>query len=307
MKQKRKWCYNESIRRISARPLRHRDRSLRMPSFSNLSLTSSDIDRFWSKVEKSQECWIWTAAKTSGRGVFNIRGTVYSAAKLSVFIETGRTDFPVPVAVNSCGKKECINPEHLDFCSRSEIKIGNRLRHNAAISKRKPILYEEVEGVLCAFIPVGPRHYAIVDIEDVPKVEHDMWQYSRGYAVHRKVLGFPSTRMHRILIDVPNDLFIDHVNGNRLDNRKLNLRDATPSQNGLNNINLYGHNISGKTGVSWHDQNQKWVARIVVRGEVIGGGTFFDINEAIRSRMDLESKHCGEFAPKRRPLYIAPG
>lgn len=182
--------------------------------------------------------------------------------------------------------------------------IGNRYRHTASLEKRKPIIYEHREGTLCALVSAGKKHYALVDIEDVPKVENEMWQYSSGYAVRNKTQNNKTRKMHRVLIAVPDDMVVDHINGDKLDNRKINLRVANKSQNELNNFKLYGTNVSGKTGVSWHEQNQMWRARIIVEGKRIEGGCFVVLEDAIRARLNLETEYCGDFAPKRRQPSI---
>lgn len=54
---------------------------------------------------------------------------------------------------------------------------------------------------------------------------------------------------------------IDHIDGNRLNNQKSNLRYATSSQNKANR-GPRKDNKSGYKGVSWHKQRKKWTARI---------------------------------------------
>lgn len=54
---------------------------------------------------------------------------------------------------------------------------------------------------------------------------------------------------------------IDHINGDRTDNRIANLREATPSQNSKNQ-KTHKRNTSGATGVSWHKASRKWQAHI---------------------------------------------
>lgn len=57
--------------------------------------------------------------------------------------------------------------------------------------------------------------------------------------------------------------FVDHINGDRDDNRFSNLRQATKVQNGQN-IALSKRNSSGYTGVSWREASQKWLVRIML-------------------------------------------
>ena len=64
---------------------------------------------------------------------------------------------------------------------------------------------------------------------------------------------------------------VDHINGNRSDNRIENLRDVSKSEN-LRNKAQYASNTSGVTGVHWHKQHRKWCASIMSDGKrrVIG-------------------------------------
>lgn len=66
---------------------------------------------------------------------------------------------------------------------------------------------------------------------------------------------------------------IDHINGNRLDNRLENLRPATVSQNACN-IGLKRTNTSGIKGLSWAKKSQKWLACIGYNGKNINLGYF---------------------------------
>ena len=64
---------------------------------------------------------------------------------------------------------------------------------------------------------------------------------------------------------------IDHINGIRDDNRFCNLREATRAEN-VQNKRLYTRNTSGFMGVYWHNRNNKWRARIQVKGRMVSLG-----------------------------------
>lgn len=72
---------------------------------------------------------------------------------------------------------------------------------------------------------------------------------------------------------------IDHVNGNRSDNRISNLRDVSQSMN-QQNCKLRKDNKSGKKGVTWHPSSCKWQAAISVNGRSKYLGVFQDVEEA---------------------------
>lgn len=92
---------------------------------------------------------------------------------------------------------------------------------------------------------------------------------------------------------LPADQDIDHINGDRADNRWANLRLATRSQNNMN-ATLRSDNKSGFRGVSWRRDTQKWHARIKVEGKTILLGNFSDLNAAAAARLQAEEKYFGE-------------
>lgn len=89
--------------------------------------------------------------------------------------------------------------------------------------------------------------------------------------------------------------FIDHINGDKSDNRASNLREADRAQNGAN-IALKSHNTSGLKGVSWYAPNGKWKAQIQVRGQKIFLGYHETKEAAHEAFCAAASQHFGEYA-----------
>lgn len=91
-------------------------------------------------------------------------------------------------------------------------------------------------------IPLTKGKFAIVDDEDYDWLNQWKWcDDGAGYAMRRQYLGggqanprFEKIKMHRLILDAPKGIFVDHVNGNRADNRRSNIRLATDWQNGAN-------------------------------------------------------------------------
>ena len=88
---------------------------------------------------------------------------------------------------------------------------------------------------------------------------------------------------------------IDHINGDRLDNRFVNLRKATRWQNAVNQ-GQRKNNTSGYKGVTWHSQAKKWAARIMVNRKSIRLGLFDDPKEAYAAYCTAAIFYFGEFA-----------
>ncbi len=80
---------------------------------------------------------------------------------------------------------------------------------------------------------------------------------------------------------------IDHINGNRLDNRIDNLRDVDRVENGRN-LAKRKDNTSGVTGVYWNRQCHKWEARIMVNNATKYLGLFSNIEDAVNTRKAAE-------------------
>lgn len=76
---------------------------------------------------------------------------------------------------------------------------------------------------------------------------------------------------------------VDHINHDKVDNRWINLREATSSENHRNS-SLYKCNKSGFCGVGWHKASKKWRAYITINNKSIQLGVYSDIDDAIDAR-----------------------
>ena len=103
---------------------------------------------------------------------------------------------------------------------------------------------------------------------------------SNGYK--RLKINFKSYLVHRIVFLMHKGYLpktIDHINGDRLDNRIENLRAVTANQN-QHNRKLNSNSTSGFKGVSWCKRDNKWKATIKLEGKRINLGRFNTIEEA---------------------------
>lgn len=146
--------------------------------------------------------------------------------------------------------------------------------------------------------------FTLVDDEDFDKVNKLKWLFepSKGYAIRREYVRGSGRKnqkqktifLHRFILDFPQKQ-IDHINGNRLDNRKSNLRLVTAHQQSMNK-GLSKNNTSGTKGVMWLESAKKWSAYIFYNYKKICLGLFKNKNEAIESRKKAEVKYFGEFS-----------
>lgn len=81
-----------------------------------------------------------------------------------------------------------------------------------------------------------------------------------------------SEYLHRLILNPPADKHVDHINGDRLDNRRENLRLVTPSENAQNQTHANGR--SGIRGVVWNGTSSTWIGSIQVDGRRVHVGTY---------------------------------
>lgn len=143
------------------------------------------------------------------------------------------------------------------------------------------------------------NHEFYFDLEDYDKIKnYTWWENDQGYCIATISYNPHTTiRMHRIIMDVSDDLDIDHKNHNTLDNRKEYLRVCTRQQN-IFNSKIRKTNKSGITGVWWSDELGKWRSQITVNGKDIILGWFFDKENAIKARKKAEKKYFGKYRYK---------
>jgi hypothetical protein len=103
--------------------------------------------------------------------------------------------------------------------------------------------------------------------------------------------------LHRIIMDCPNDMVIDHIDHNKLNNMKSNLRICTKHQNNMNQSKPK-NNKSGVLGVCWCKGKEKWEAHIALNNKRIHLGYFDNLEDASRARKDAEIKYFGEYRNK---------
>lgn len=127
-------------------------------------------------------------------------------------------------------------------------------------------------------IPLTKGKFALVDDEDYIFLIQWKWSCNVGYAV-RYERGVP-VLMHRFIMSTPKGMSTDHIDGDRLNNQKLNLRICTHAENMRNTTNIRKNNSSGFKGVSWCKRSNKWVAAIKINNKSKNLGRFNRAAEA---------------------------
>lgn len=126
---------------------------------------------------------------------------------------------------------------------------------------------------------------------------------SKGTGYRTIRINGKSYQAHRVIFLWHHDYlpeFLDHIDGDKLNNNINNLREATKSQNATNSKNTKYYNgkptSSGFKGVHWHKQREKWQSRISINGKRKHLGLFTSEIKAARSYNRAAIKEYGEFA-----------
>lgn len=149
-----------------------------------------------------------------------------------------------------------------------------------------------------------PGQYALVDDEDYSRVAGHSWRWNKGYAITNKVIdGKRKTiQLHRLIANYAAGVFVDHINLDKLDCRKANLRPA----NGYESARNVGKRKHGLTscykGVDWCKAANKWRSVIRVENRQLYLGCFSDEADAARAYDQAALIHHKDFARLNFPL-----
>lgn len=132
-----------------------------------------------------------------------------------------------------------------------------------------------------------------VSEEDRDLLTESRWFVGKvGYAV-RNVKGKRQEYLHRIVaarmgLELSKTRCVDHIDRDKLNNRRDNLRSCSRTENQWNNAS---------PGIGWEEARKKWRARLNKNGKQIWFARFDSREDAIAARKQKQKEHYGEFAP----------
>ena len=148
-------------------------------------------------------------------------------------------------------------------------------------------------------IELTKNKIALVDDEDFDYLNQFKWYALNGKYVSRAYTMKNGKQrgllMHRLIMNAPKEMEIDHINGNGLDNQRDNLRVCKKSEN-LWNSGKSKNNKSGYKGVCWSKVIKKWRVQIMINGKLIYLGVFKNIKDAAMAYKEASLKYHGKFA-----------
>lgn len=151
-------------------------------------------------------------------------------------------------------------------------------------------------------ILINNKGIAFVDDEDYEKVKNIKWYYDRGYAIKSiRNSNCKIKYLHRFILNaIDSNIHVDHINGNKLDDQKTNLRLVNNQQNHFNS-KLAKNNKCGYKGVRFI--GKKYRTSIMYNYKNIHIGMFDDIIEAAKAYDKKALELFGKYANLNFPIH----
>lgn len=191
------------------------------------------------------------------------------------------------------------NEREIITVSGANLKLGKTV--SCGCYKRewaKKVNKYEVSGNVVKMYDSNGKEF-LIDLDDLERVKQYCWSLnSHGYVRTTLPMGMSKNRyisLHRYIMNCTDpSKYVDHINHNTCDNRKVNLRICTPTQN-CHNSKPGVKNKTGIRGVHFEKSKNKWMAVININKTRHVIGLYTDINDAIEARKKYEELYYGDY------------
>lgn len=145
------------------------------------------------------------------------------------------------------------------------------------------------------------ENYFFIDGEDFDKIKNYTWciaNFSKRFYIVSDLCNKGNRKkilLHRLIMNCPDGMVVDHINHNGLDNRKENLRICTNQENLYNQRKKEGKTSKYK-GVSFFKRDNNWTVRIRINGKSKNLGYFLNEEDAAEVYNQAALKYYGKYA-----------
>ena len=174
-------------------------------------------------------------------------------------------------------------------------RYGKILDRRKLSDPNKIVKYEDYAEVLLYDKNHKEKDRCKISLKSVDMVSSHKWSvHSAGYVSTN--IGENIVLLHRLIKNPPEDMEVDHMNGDRFDCRDENLSVCSGFQNSVNK-RISSKNSSGVVGVCYDKSRSKWQMRIEYMSKLRISKRFDSFDEAVKERLINESKYFEEFSP----------
>lgn len=318
--------YGDIIDHIDRSPINNRRDNLRIVSFSENCRNRTKKKNASSKyigVTYNKKSDIWQAIITINNNNLYAyyKNELHAAYQYNLWCKeykllSNLNDIEIPQDFVKYNKEEKILPNGVyksrkNFCAK--ISIGGKMKYLGTyktIEEAQQVFEKTKSDIIYPELPLlkNYNNECIIDIFNKNKEKlcetiidkdtyYDLvknkWSLDGGGYVQGKINGKMVSLSRYIMNYYGNDI-IDHINNNKLDNRKSNLRIITRKQNAMNRTSRK-NSTSKYLGVCFDKKSNKWISYITINKKTIKLGRFNDESEAAKVRNEATIKYFGEY------------
>ena len=193
----------------------------------------------------------------------------------------------IKLKCNYCGKEFERRPSEIKQVKGNKYYCCIDCKNKGQLQNNDIVIKENYAQILIKYkneIIIG-----LIDIDDIEKVQKLKWKYNKKTNTLSSYERFNRQNrkrflLHRYIMDCPDDMVIDHINHNRLDNRKCNLRICTQSEN-MQNRFIEDRNIC------WSKKSNGWQVSLKINNKSIQIGTYKNLEIARQKAKEAREKY----------------
>lgn len=170
-------------------------------------------------------------------------------------------------------------------------------KRNPCKRKYHPYVIHDDNVTVSALTAKGEEFF--IDLVDLHIIENMTFHTDDRNYLYGGTYKNGTKQLHRLIMGEPQEMEIDHKDGNPLNNRRNNLRICTHSEN-MKNMKIRINSKTGIRGVCWCNRKNKWRSYITSNNTTIHIGYYDDIEEAKTHRLEKQKELHGEYSRVER-------